>query len=123
MFSRIRPAAQPARSTGFSTIGRLISADSTPNRIESHQIGVVGAELLEHDAAEPDAEEAADLMADEGEAISVANQRVPNISATSAEVGGTVESQVRPVTAPKTIAEKGVIGNEMKATIDSARRK
>src|SRR5215510_10701836 len=29
----------------------------------------IGAVLLEHDAAEPDAEEAADLMADEGKAI------------------------------------------------------
>jgi len=31
--------------------------------------------------------------------------------ATSAEVGGTVESQVRPVAAPNRIAEKVVIGN------------
>ena len=43
--------------------------------------------------------------------------------ATSAEVGGTVDSQVRPVTAPNMIAEKVVIGNEMKAMIDSARVK
>ena len=60
-------------------------------------------------------------MADEGKSNSVANQRVPNIRATSAEVGGTVDSQVRPVAAPNTIAEKVVIGNEMKATIDIAR--
>ena len=37
---RIRRAAQPGATTGFSTIGRLISADSTPNSTESHQIGV-----------------------------------------------------------------------------------
>ena len=72
--------------------------------------------MLEHDAAEPDAEETADLMADKGKAdTSVANQRVPNISATSAEVGGTVESQVKPDRcaerrSPRTV----VIGNEMK---------
>ena len=54
---------------------------------------------------------------------SVANQRVPNIIATSADVGGTVDSQVSPVTTPKAIAENVVIGNEMKATIDSARVK
>ena len=35
----------------------------------------------------------------------------------------TVESQVRPVEAPKMIAENVVIGNEMKATIDIARAK
>ena len=51
----------------------------------------------------------------------MANQRVPNISATSAEVGGTVESQVRPVAAPNTMAENVVTGNEMKTTIDNAR--
>src|SRR5438128_1658370 len=54
---------------------------------------------------------------------SVENQRVPNIRATSADVGGTVESQVRPVAAPNMIAENVVIGNEMNATIDIARRK
>ncbi len=48
---------------------------------------------------------------------------MPNISATSAEVGGTVDSQVRPEIAPNAIDEKVVIGNEMKATIDSARVK
>ena len=32
----------------------------------------------------------------------MASQRVPNITATSAEVGGTVDSHSRPVTAPKT---------------------
>ncbi len=32
---------------------------------------------------------------------SIASQRVPNISAIRPEVGGTVESQVSPVTTPK----------------------
>ena len=33
-------AAQPLARTGASTIGRLISADSTPNSTDSHQTGV-----------------------------------------------------------------------------------
>ncbi len=33
---------------------------------------------------------------------SIVSQRVPNMSATSDEVGGTVESQRMPITAPKT---------------------
>ena len=37
------------------------------------------------------------------------------------DFAGTVDSQVNPVAAPNTIAEKVVIGNEMKATIDIAR--
>ena len=35
---------------------------------------------------------------------------MPNINPTSEEVGGTVESHSRPVTAPKTSAEAGVAG-------------
>jgi hypothetical protein len=48
---------------------------------------------------------------------------VPNISATSAEVGGTLESQVSPEIAPNRMAVVGVIGKEMKATVASARMK
>jgi hypothetical protein len=48
---------------------------------------------------------------------------VPNISATRPEVGGTVDSQVRPVTTPNASAENVVTGNETNATIESARTK
>jgi len=47
----------------------------------------VGSESLEYDPAEPDAEEAADLKADEGKSIQ-GGKPAPNIRATSAEVGG-----------------------------------
>ena len=40
---------------------------------------VVGAGALKNEAAKPDAEEAAHLVAKEGEAASMVSQRVPNI--------------------------------------------
>ena len=106
-----RMAAQVLRGTTPDLFGRhqrharhrllhdrqLISAESTPNRIASHQTDVVGAGAVEHDAAEPDAEEAADLVAEEREARSVASQRVPNMTAMMPLVGGTVESHIRPI--------------------------
>ena len=46
---------------------------------------------------------------------------VPNISMTSEEVGGTVESQNRPMTMPKVIAVVGLGGSRMKAAIATAR--
>ena len=54
---------------------------------------------------------------------SMASQRVPNITATSAEVGGTVDSQSSPVTAPNVSAESGLMGSVMNATIARARMK
>src|SRR3981081_3197270 len=111
------------RATGASTIGRLISADSTPKSTDSHQIGVEGPNRSNTMPPSSTPRKPPTWWLTKANPYSVANQRVPNISATSAEVGGTVESQVRPVAAPNTIAENVVIGNEMKATIDSARAK
>ena len=48
---------------------------------------------------------------------------MPNITATRPEVGGTVESQSSPVTAPKISVAAGVAGSMMKTTIASARAK
>ena len=47
--------------------------------------------------------------------------RVPNISITSDEVGGTVESQKRPMAKPKTRQLAGEIGVRMKAAIATER--
>ena len=62
-YCRRQPRICGRLPTGFSTIGRLITAEATPSTIETHQIDVVGAGALEQQAAEPDAEEAADLVA------------------------------------------------------------
>src|ERR1700675_794210 len=109
------------RTTGASTIGRLIRADSTPNSTESHQIGVYDPNFSNTTPPSSTPRKPPTWWLTKANPYSVANQRVPNIKATSADVGGTVESQVRPVEAPKMIAENVVIGNEMKATIDIAR--
>src|SRR6202045_2869151 len=111
------------RATGASTIGRLISADSMPNRTESHQIGVYDPNFSNTIPPSSTPRKPPTWWLKKAKPYSVASQRVPNISATRLEVGGTVDSQVRPVTMPNAIAEKVVIGNEMNATIDSARTK
>ena len=46
---------------------------------------------------------------------------VPNISITSAAVGGTVESQSRPMATPKTRAVVGDGGRRMKTMMATAR--
>jgi hypothetical protein len=48
---------------------------------------------------------------------------VPNIRATSPEVGGTVDSHIRTVTAPNAIAAGGLAGKVMNPTTVSARPK
>jgi hypothetical protein len=53
----------------------------------------------------------------------MASQRVPNISATRPDVGGTVESHISPVITPKASAEAVVIGSVMNNAIESARVK
>src|SRR6202140_5998170 len=111
------------RATGASTIGRLISADSMPNSTESHQIGVYDPNFSNTVPPSSTPRKPPTWWLTKAKPYSVANQRVPNIMATSAEVGGTVDSQVRPVMAPNMIAEKVVIGNEMKGRIDSPRVK
>lgn len=54
---------------------------------------------------------------------SMVNQRDPNIIPTSADVGGTVESHSRPITAPNTSVTDGPGGGRMKARIASERLK
>ena len=51
------------------------------------------------------------------------SQRVPNMIATSAEVGGMVDSQSRPMTAPKISVAAGLGGSRMKTRIASERLK
>ena len=51
----------------------------------------------------------------------MASQRVPNITATRPEVGGTVDSQVRPVTTPKARVVVVLGGRVMKIAIEIAR--
>ena len=53
----------------------------------------------------------------------MASQRVPNISATRPEVGGTVESQSQAGDGAEEQRGCGVAGSEMKTTIESARAK
>ena len=53
----------------------------------------------------------------------VPSQRVPNMTAMMPLVGGTTESQTRPITAPNSTAVTGVTGNEMKAKMAAARMK
>ena len=98
---------------GFSTIGRLISAERTPSRIESHQ--TTSYEPVRSNAMPPirTPRKPPTWWLKNEKPTSIESQRVPNITCTRAEVGGTVESQVRPVAAPNTIAEKVVIGNEI----------
>ena len=51
------------------------------------------------------------------------SQRLPNMIATSAEVGGMVDSQSRPMTAPKISVTAGLGGSRMKTRIASERLK
>ena len=51
---------------------------------------------------------------------SIASQRVPNITTIMPLVGGTVESHIKPMTAPNMIQVNAVIGNMMKAKIAAA---
>ena len=53
----------------------------------------------------------------------MASQRVPNMTATSPEVGGMVDSQSSPVTAPKISVATVLGGNKMNTAIAMAREK
>src|SRR5262249_44270778 len=88
------------RATGFSTIGRLITAESKPNSTESHHTELYepvrsNARPPSHTPRKPPT-----WWLKNGKPNNVVSHRVPNISATSAEVGGTVDSHSSPVTAP-----------------------
>src|SRR5260370_17547702 len=96
------------RTTGASTIGRLIRADSTPNSTESHQIGVYDPNFSNTTPPSSPPRKPPTWWLTKANPYSVANQRVPNIRATSADVGGPVESHVRPAEAPQTLAEHPV---------------
>src|ERR1700739_4317161 len=111
------------RATGASTIGRLISADSMPNSTESHQIGGYEPNFSNTIPPSSTPRKPPTWWLKKAKPYSVASQRVPNISATRLEVGGTVDSQVRPVTTPNAIAENVVIGNRTRPVIDIARVK
>src|SRR5262249_52453720 len=115
--------ASAARATGFTTIGRLISAESTPNSTESHHTG--SYEWVYSNAKLPSStpRKPPTWWLKNAKPNSMASQRVPNITATRPEVGGTVESQRKPVTAPNTSAEPVLAGSVTKATIASARPK
>src|SRR6202035_1026389 len=78
------------RATGASTIGRLISADSTPNSTDSHQIGVYDPNFSNTTPPSQTPRKPPTWWLTKANPYSVANQRVPNIKATSADVGGTV---------------------------------
>src|SRR5262249_7940093 len=74
--------ASAARATGFSTIGRLISAESTPNSTESHHTGSYewvysNAKLPRSTPRKPPT-----WWLKNAKPNSMASQRVPNITAT-----------------------------------------
>src|SRR5271156_5609882 len=83
------------RGTGASTIGRLISADNRPNSTDSHQIGVYDPNFSNTMPPSSTPRKPPTWWLTKANPNSVENQRVPNITATSAEVGGTVESRGR----------------------------
>ena len=89
------------RATGFSTIGMLISAESTPNRIASHHTGLY--EPVRSNTMPPSQtpRKPPTWWLKKAKPASVASQRVPNISAMMPLVGGTVDSHIRPMVAPK----------------------
>ena len=108
------PAPGPVKPARSKPCDRLLDdrqiddGGEHPNKDREPPDGVVGAGALEHDAAEQDAEEAADLVAEEGKADEHGQPAGPNITATSALVGGTVESHSKPMAAPKTSEVTGV---------------
>src|SRR5712691_2220291 len=116
-------AAAATRATGFSTIGRLIAADKRPNRIESHH--TASYDPLRSKTTPPNhtPRNPPTWWLKKANPVSVANQRVPNINAMIPLVGGIVDSQKRPMTAPNRIDESAVTGKMMKASTAMARPK
>src|ERR1700722_8493432 len=115
--------AAAIRATGFSTIGRLISAESTPNKIASHHTTVY--EPVRSNAIPPSQtpRKPPTWWLKKAKPASVASHLVPNISAMMPLVGGTVESHIRPMIAAKIRHDTVVTGNEMNARIAAARMK
>ena len=113
-----------AKSLGRVTVGtfKAIRIDKADKGTTVALTQFDEAELMEGDvtvAVEYSTLNYKDGLAVTGKAPVV--RRFPMIA--GIDLAGTVESQVRPVAAPNTIAEKVVIGNEMNATIDIARAK
>ena len=112
------------RATGFSTIGRLIIAEARRRTTESHQTSIVGAGALEQHAAEPDAEEAADLVAEEGEAEQHGQPaRAEHHARPGPRSAARSRATAGPVTAPKISVEVVRRRQQMKTRIASARAK
>src|ERR1700722_8578933 len=106
-------AARATRCTGFSTIGKLISAESTPNRIASHHTALY--EWVRSNTMPPSQtpRKPPTWWLKKAKPESVASQRVPNITVIMPLVGGTVESHMKPMTAAKARQLAVEIGNEM----------
>src|SRR5580698_3711680 len=115
--------ATATRATGFSTIGRLISAESTPNRIASHHTTLY--EPVRSNAMPPSKtpRKPPTWWLKKAKPAKVASHLVPNISAMMPLVGGTVESHIRPMIAAKIRHVTVVTGNEMNARMAAARMK
>ena len=101
----------------------MISADNTPNSTDSHQIGPYEPNLSNTipPSRTPRKPPTSALVA-----VMFGTRWFSTLfgfAFVSHQVGGTVDSQVRPMAAPNMMAETGVIGNEMNRTIDSARAK
>src|SRR5258707_15831587 len=88
------------RGPGASTIGRLISADSTPNKTESHQIGVNEPNFSNTIPPNSTPRNPPALWPKNSKPETLARQRGPNIRATRLDVGGTVGSQTEPEASP-----------------------
>src|SRR5674476_588057 len=88
-------------------------ADSTPNTTDSHHTTLYEPVRSNRMPPSQTPRKPPTWWLKKAKPNSVAIQRVPNISATSAEVGGTVDSQSSPITAPNTMAETGVTGRLM----------
>ena len=81
----------------------------------------IGAGLLVQHAAEPHAEEAADLVTEECEAKQHGHVARAEHQHHQAEVGGTVESHRKPMAVPNAMAASGLAGRRMKAAMASER--
>src|SRR5215213_10186212 len=123
MIPHAHAACGAMRTTGFSTMGRLISAEATPKKTESHHTTSYEPVLSNRIPPSQTPRKPPTWWLKKAKPNSMVSQRVPNISATSPEVGGTVDSHNSPVTAPKIKVVVVVAGNTMKASIESARAK
>src|SRR5262249_30306146 len=110
--NRPQAGAAAARTTGFSTIGRLITAESTPSRIESHQTASYDPVRSNNTPPSHTPRKTPTGWLTNANPNSIASQRFPNMTATRPEVGGTVDSQNNPITAPKTRVAS-VLGGSM----------